>query len=141
MAGRLHDDRRGLGLLLRELANGGAQLVRQEARLARLEITATLRHIGIGTVLAAAGAVLALLGLMALITGIVIVIGDAWLRGREWLAALIVMVILGIVAAWLLRAGVALLTPSRLAPDQTAETLKEDKEWLRRQLTSAATSS
>ena len=141
MATRVHDDRRGLSALLRELAGGSAQLVRQEARLARLEISATVRHIGTGTALVATGAVLALLGLMALITGIVLVVGEAWLRGREWLAALIAMVVLGILAAWLLRSGASLLTPAHLTPDQTLETLKEDKKWLRRRLTSAATSS
>jgi hypothetical protein len=37
--------------------------------------------------------------------------------------------------------GRAALAPDRLMPDQTAQTLKEDKEWLKRQLTSGATSS
>jgi uncharacterized membrane protein YqjE len=141
MAANLTDGRRGIGALLRDLADGSAQLVRQEIRLAKLELAATLRGTGIGTAEVAAGGVLALLGVMALITGIILLIGDEWLRDRYWLAALIVTVVLGVVAAWMMKRGSALLSPARLAPDETVETLKEDKEWLRRQLTSGATSS
>jgi hypothetical protein len=141
MAANLTDGRRGLGALLRDLADGSAQLVRQEIRLAKLELAATLRGTGIGTAEVAVGGVLALLGVMALLTGIILLIGNEWLRDRYWLAALIVTVVLGVVAAWMMKRGSALLSPARLAPDETVETLKEDKEWLRRQLTSGATSS
>ena len=41
--------------------------------------------------------------------------------------------------AALVKRGFATLSPSQLAPGQTIETLKEDKEWLKRQLTSGAT--
>ncbi len=132
---------RSVGDLLRELAEGSAQLARQEVRLARLEITDTLRGIGVGSAQIAAGGVLALLGVIALLTGVILLAGDQWLRDQYWLAALIVTAILGGVAAWMARRGAALLSPEQLAPDQTVATLKEDKEWLKQQLTSGATSS
>jgi VIT1/CCC1 family predicted Fe2+/Mn2+ transporter len=135
------DGRRGLGDLLRDLANGSTQLIRQEVRLARLEVRQLVAHMGTGTAEVAAGGVLLLIGVMALLTGIILLVGDAWLRDRYWLAALIVTVVLGIIAAWLAGRGVALLSPAKLTPDQTVETLREDKEWLRRRLTSGATSS
>lgn len=115
--------------------------MRQEVRLARLEVRQLFAEVGRGTTQVAAGSVLLLIGVMALFTGIILLVGDAWLRDRYWLAALIVTVVLGIIAAWLARRGVALLSPAKLAPDQTVETLREDKEWLRRRLTSGATSS
>ncbi|HEX7942670.1 MAG TPA: phage holin family protein [Gemmatimonadaceae bacterium] len=135
------DGRPGLGDLLRELADGSGRLVRQEVRLARLEVQKLLGQIGTGTAAAATGGVLLLIGVMTLLTGIILLVGDAWLRDRYWLAALIVTVVLGIVGAWLGRRGVALLSPARLKPEQTVETLREDKEWLKRRLTSGATSS
>ncbi|HEU4643159.1 MAG TPA: phage holin family protein [Gemmatimonadaceae bacterium] len=135
------DGRRGLGDLLRDLADGSGRLVRQEVGLARLEVQELLGQIGAGTAQAATGAVLLLIGAMALLTGIILLVGDAWLRDRYWLAALIVTVVLGIVAAWLGGRGVALLSPARLKPAQTVETLREDKEWLKRRLTSGVTSS
>ena len=141
MAASLDDGRRTVGALLRDLADGSAQLVRQEIRLARIEIGELLRGLGRGTAQVAVGGVMMLLGVMALITGVILLIGDEWLRDRYWLAALIVTVLLSAVAAWMARRGTTLLSPSRLAPDQTVRTLKEDKEWLKRQLTSGGISS
>jgi hypothetical protein len=131
---------RGLGGLLRDLADGGAALLRQELRLARAEIAAIAEAVGVGAALTAGGAVLALLGAFALFTGIILLAGDQWLRDRYWLAALIGTVIAGGIAAWMARRGAAHLSPRRLLPDETVATLKEDKEWLKRQLTSGATS-
>ncbi len=141
MAASQDDGRRTVGALLRELADGSAQLVRQEIRLARIEVGELLRGLGKGTAQVAVGGVMMLLGVMALLTGVILLIGDEWLRDRYWLAALIVTVLLSAVAAWMARRGSALLTPARLTPDQTVRTLKEDKEWLKRQLTSGGTSS
>ena len=131
---------RGIGGLLRDLADGGAALLRQELRLARVEIAAIGKAVGVGTALTASGAVLALLGAFALFTGIILLAGDQWLRDRYWLAALIGTVIAGAIAAWMARRGAAHLSPRRLLPDETVATLKEDKEWLKRQLTSVGTS-
>lgn len=137
-AGR--EDGRGIGGLLRDLADGGGALIRQELRLARTELTAMVRAVGVGTALTSAGAVLALLGAFAVLTGLIMLAGDQWLRDRYWLAALIGAVIAGGIAGWMARRGASHLSPRRLLPDETVATLKEDKEWLKRQLKSGATS-
>ena len=131
---------RGLGGLLRDLADGGAALLRQELRLARIELTGIAKAVGVGTALTASGAVLTVLGTFALLVGIILLAGDQWLRDRYWLAALIGAAIAGGIAAWMARRGAAHLSPRRLLPDETVATLKEDKEWLKRQLKSGATS-
>jgi hypothetical protein len=131
---------RGLGGLLRDLADGGAALLRQELRLARVELTGIVKAVGVGTALTASGAVLTVLGTFALLVGIILLAGDQWLRDRYWLAALIGAAIAGGIAAWMARRGAAHLSPRRLLPDETVATLKEDKEWLKRQLKSGATS-
>jgi drug/metabolite transporter (DMT)-like permease len=142
MAVEAMNGRRGLGALLRELAEGSVTLVRQEAALAKLELGDAAKHVGVGTAMFASSAVLALLGALAFLTGVILLIGDQWLpKDLYWVAALLVMLITGGVAAFLAKKGLALLSPRQLAPDQTVETLKEDKEWLRHQLTSGATSS
>ena len=133
--------RRGLGTLLRDLADGSAALVRGEARLARIEIAQIATGIGKGTAFVATGAVLALLGSLSLLAGIVFLIGDQWLPADQyWLGALVVLVIAGAIAIVLARRGMSLLAPSQLAPTETVTTLKEDKEWLKQRLTSGATS-
>ena len=136
------DGRRGIGALLRDLAEGSAALVRDELRLAKIEITEIVAGIGRGTVFVAGGAVFVLLGGLSVVAGIVLLVGDQWLPADlYWVAALIILLITGGLAVWLAKHGMALVSPARLAPNETVTTLKEDKEWLRQRLTSGATSS
>jgi len=132
---------RTIGDLFRDLAEDGVTLFREEATLARVELSAAARGIGVGTGFVATGAVLALLGALATIVGIALLIGDQWLPAdRYWVAALILLVITAGVAVLFAKRGMALVSPRQLAPVQTATTLKEDKEWLKQQLTSGETS-
>ena len=141
MAVDQNDGRRGLGALLRELAEGSAALVRHEVKLAQLEVRGILGGVGRGTAMVASGGVLGLLGTLSFFTGLILLVGDQWLpHDRYWLAALIVTVIAFAIAFVFIRRGRAQLSPARLAPDQTVATLKEDKEWLKQRLTSGATS-
>ncbi|MDB4906724.1 MAG: hypothetical protein JWO05_1508 [Gemmatimonadetes bacterium] len=131
---------RGLGALLRDLASGSATILRGEVQLAKQELSETAAAMGKGTAFFAVGGVLALLGTLSFFAGVILLVGDQWLpRDLYWVAALLVVVITGALAAWLAKQGKAALSPSALAPDQTVATLKEDKEWLKRQLTSGAT--
>ena len=142
MATRVHDGQSpSLGVLLRDLAEGSAALVKNEARLARLEVTEMLEGMGQGTAYVVGGATLLLLGALALLTGLILLVGDQWLRDRYWLAALIVFAIAGGVALLCAFRGSSHLSPRQLAPDETVATLKEDTAWLKQQLTSGATSS
>ena len=133
-SGRL-DGQRSMGSLLRDLAEGSAALVKNEVRLARTEVNTMLKAVGVGTAEIAVGGVLALLGTLAFFTGLVLLPGDQWLRDQYWLAALIVTLIAGGVAAFFAKQGLALLSPKALTPDETIASLKEDKEWLKHPLT------
>jgi hypothetical protein len=137
-----NDGRRRLGVLLRDLAEGSAELVRGEVRLARLELGTAASAAGRGTALVAVGGVLLLLGTLATFTGLVLLIGDQWLpRDLYWVAALLFALVTGGVAAWFETRGRAALSPASLAPHETVATLKEDTEWLKHPLKSGATSS
>ena len=142
MAADTTDSRRGIGALLRDLAEGSSRLVGGEIRLARLELGAAASAAGRGTGFIAVGGVMLLLGVLAFFTGIILLIGDQWLpHDLYWLAALLVALIAGGLAAWLALRGRDALSPSALAPHETVATLKEDTEWLKQRLTSGATSS
>ena len=132
--------RRGLAALLRELTEGTAELVRHEARLIQLELGDLFAMAARGSFRVAAGSVLVLLGGLAILVGLVFLIGEPWIVGQYWLAALIVFVLSGIVAAVAASRGARLLSVARLRPSQTLETLREDAEWLTRQMQSDATS-
>jgi uncharacterized membrane protein YqjE len=131
------DDRgsRGIGELLKDLAESSAELVRQESRLARLEAAELLRGLGTGTASVAVGGVLALLGVLCLLAGLIMLVGDQWLHDNYWLAALIVVVIAGSIGAFYAWRGLKRLSPRALVPNETVATLKEDVEWLKRQRT------
>ena len=130
------DSRRGIGALLRDIAEGSADLVRGEVRLARIEVGAAAGGAGRGIAFFVIGGVLVLLGTLATFTGLILLVGDQWLpRDMYWLAALLVALIAGGVAAWLASRGRNALSPSALAPTETVASLKEDKEWLRQRLT------
>ena len=134
-------DNRGLGTLVRELAVGSAELIRGEAKIARTEVGDMVKGIAMGTGFVAIGGVLALLGGLSLLAGVILLIGDQWLpRDLYWVAAALVLLVSGGIAFVFFRRGMSMLTPASLAPDQTVETLKEDKEWLKRRMTSGATS-
>jgi len=132
--------RRRLGVLLRELAEGTAELVRHEARLIQIELGSLAVLAARGSFRVAAGSVLLLLGGLAILVGLVFLIGEPWIVGRTWLAAVIVAVLSGIVAAVAASRGARLFSVARLRPAQTLETLKEDAEWLTRQMQSDGTS-
>ena len=133
---------RGLGALVRELADGSAELIRGEAKVARIEVAGIVKGIATGAGFIAVGGVLALLGGLSLLAGLILLVGDQWLpRDLYWVAALIVVVVSGGIAMLFFKRGMSMLSPASLAPDQTVETLKEDKEWLKRRMTSGATSS
>ena len=133
--------RRSIGTLLRQLVEESVTLVREEVHLAKLEVSRAVDGIGQGTLFTSIGAVFVVLGSLALLVGLVLLVGDQWLPAdRYWLAALLILLITGALAWWLARRGLALLSPSTLAPRETVTTLTEDKEWLKQRLTSGATS-
>jgi|SRR5438105_3721469 len=123
--------RRSVGALLRDLAEGSVGLVRSEILLARVETVEALNGVARGSALVAIAAVLALLGGLALLAGVILLVGDQWLpRDLYWLAALLVAVLTGAIAAWFARQSASLLSPGQLAPDETVTTIRETKNEL-----------
>jgi uncharacterized membrane protein YqjE len=124
--GDYQNGRRSVGALLRDLAEGGVGLVRNEVRLARVETLEALNGIGRGSALVAVSAVLVLLGGLAFLTGLILLIGDQWLpRDLYWVAALLVVVITGALAGWFAKQGLAMLSPTELTPRETVTTIRE----------------
>jgi len=115
---------RGVGQLLREVAEDGAHLARQEVHLARIEFAQIARDIGKGTGFAVAAGMLGILTAQMLVFGLVLLLGDALFRGHYWIGAFVLTAILGAGAFYLLKRGTALLSPTKLKPEQTLATLR-----------------
>ena len=124
------------GELLSGLASDVSLLVKQEIQLAKVELTATGKDMGKGVGLLAGAAVFGLLMMMAL-TALLIIILDAFLP--LWLAALIVTLLWGIVAAVLALSGKKQIQKATPPAEQTIETVKEDVQWAKNPTQSART--
>src|SRR4051812_21744826 len=126
---------RGLGELVKTLADQTTTLVRQEIRLAQAEVTQKGKVAGKGAGMLAGAGVAALLGLGAL-TALLIVVLDSFLP--LWLAALIVTLLWLAIAAVLAISGRNALQAATPPAPQTVETVKEDIQWAKTQTGSAA---
>jgi uncharacterized membrane protein YqjE len=113
-----------IGDLLKRASEQTSRLVREELRLAQLEMQQKARHAGIGAGLFGAAGVVALFGVAVLIACLVLVLATAL---DAWLAALIVAVVLLAVAGAMALAGkhqVAEATPPK--PERTIDSVHDD---------------
>jgi uncharacterized protein YacL len=126
---------RPIGELLRQLSEETTRLVHQELELAKAELTQKGKQAGLGAGLFGAAGVIGLLAAAALTACFILALNAAM---PAWLAALIVAVVYGVVAALLALRGrdrVKQAVPP--VPEQTIETVKEDVEWAKTQMPSA----
>jgi hypothetical protein len=126
-------DERSLGDLFSDLSRETTTLVRQEVQLAKAELTQSATEAARGIGMLVAGGAVAYAGLFFLLLAIVFGLIEAgW---DAWLSALVVgLVVVAIGAILVLRARES-LKPANLAPRRTVETLKEDKQWAKEQIT------
>lgn len=124
-------EERPLGELFRELADQTGTLVRQEVSLARVEMSEkvdlAVRH----ATVVMGGAALFFVAGIALLTALIAGVGALV---PLWLAALVVGVVTTTAGYVLVRKGVAGLRSIEPAPTKTIRTLREDKLWLKREL-------
>ena len=122
------EERESFGELLGQLANNSAALVRDEIALAKQEMSEKVSSFRSGLVTTAIGGVVALLGVMALIAAAIIGLAHYMDAG---LAALIVGGALALIGGIIALTGIGRLKRTSLKPEQTIETLEEDKAWLK----------
>lgn len=120
-----------LGDLFAELSQEVSALVRQEAQLARTEITQKAKAAAKDAAFIAAGGLIAYGGFLAIIAGIVVLLGYAI---PLWLSAVIIGVLVAIAGYMLFLQGRNNLRATNVAPQETLDTLKEDATWARNQV-------
>jgi hypothetical protein len=123
------DEGRGIGDLLGDLGRQVSTLVRKEIDLARVEVTSSVGRMGRGAAMAGAGGALVYAGLLVLLGAAVFALIDAGLDA--WLAALIVGGIALIIGAVVTSTGVKQVQATNMAPTQTAETVRENVEFVK----------
>jgi len=122
---------RSLAGLVADLARDMTGLVRTELELAKTEMTEKAGQAAGGVAFLAAGGFIAFAGLLVLLACAVLALS---LVVQPWLAALIVgVVVIGLGVALMLM-GRNKLRPANLQPNRTMDTLRDDKDWARSQL-------
>ncbi|MFL5832588.1 MAG: phage holin family protein [Solirubrobacterales bacterium] len=123
------------GELVKQLSEQTTTLVRKEIELAKLELTEKGKVAGQGAGMFGGAAVAGLLALGTLTVVILALLDKAM---DLWVAALIVTLVYGAVAAVLAMRGRDRLKEGMPpAPEQTVETVKEDVQWAKSQAKSA----
>ena len=125
-------DDRSLGELFGDLARDMGVLVRQEVELATTEMTHKGVRLAQNVVVVAIGGLVAYAGLLAILAAIIIGLAAAGLGW--WQAALVVGVVVTVVGGVLAQRGIGALKRADLTPTQTMQTLKEDTQWAKQQM-------
>jgi hypothetical protein len=120
-------DRESLGTLFSTLSSQIADLARQQATLARVEISEKLALVERRLVRVVIGAMLATGGVLTLLAALVL--GIAALGVPPWLSATLVGLVLTVTGYALTHQATSDLSRDELAPRSTIETLKESTEW------------
>lgn len=137
----INKDERSLGDLFSELASETSTLVRQEVALAQSEITRKATIVGTQIGFLVVGGVVGLLGVLALLAALIIGVGQLISRLLDvspmtgaWISALVIGLIIAGIAAFLVTSALKTLRETSLAPTQTVDSLKEDAQWLKDQV-------
>lgn len=128
---QIERDERSIGDLFSQLAAETGNLVRQEVSLAQAEMTAKASKVGKNIGFLAIGGAVGYAAVLAILAGIVIVLSNFM---PAWAAALLVGAIVGGVSFALITSALAELKETDLKPEETVESIKEDAQWLKKQM-------
>ncbi len=122
------EKRETLGNLFTELATQTGNLVRDEVALAKQELREKLGTFQSAVITLALGSSIALMSALTLCAAVVLALAE---YVKPWQSALIVGLALAVAAGIFLLIGITRFKRADLRPEQTLETLEENKEWLK----------
>ena len=138
---RSHDGQPSVADLFKELRDEGTALFRQEVQLAKQEISEKLSRLGrnvgylvAGSLVAYAGVIVVLLALSALLYMGLVAAGLSHMVSG-WLAPLIVGLVVAIIGFALVKKAQHTLSEESTFPERTAQSLREDKQWMQEKVT------
>ncbi|HEX8340513.1 MAG TPA: phage holin family protein [Tepidisphaeraceae bacterium] len=126
---------RSIGELLKELRDESGVLLRQEVALAKTELSEKAAKAGRNAAYIAAGGAVAYIGVVFLLLAVTVILYlilkalGAETHGM-WIAPLIVGLVVAGVGYVLIQKGISTFKNESLVPEKTAQSLKEDKQWL-----------
>ena len=118
--------------LFTELATETGTLVRQEVALAQAEITDKATKAGKDIGYLAIGGAVGYAAMLALVAAVIMLLAQFI---PAWAAALLVGVVIGAAAYFMITSALAELKKTDPLPRETIETIKEDAKWLKKEVT------
>lgn len=132
---------RPLTELFRELRDETTDLVRNEVKLAKIELGEKLSRVGrnsaytaVGGVVAGASLVILMFAAAAGVYAALVEAADLAHMTAGWLAPLIVGAVGALVGYILIHKGVHTISSESVVPERTVDSLREDKEWIERKV-------
>ena len=122
---------RSIASVLRDIVLNVQDIVRAEVRLAKREVGQEALKVKTAGILLGLGAVAGFFAVLFALAAIVFALSRVM---PSWAAAVVVSITMGIIGALLGFAGRHRLSLVHLIPERTAETLKEDFEWMKPQV-------
>jgi hypothetical protein len=120
---------RSIGELFSDLSQQTADLIRQEMRLAKAELSEKLSDVGRHAAMIGAALAFGLAAVIAVAAAITLLLIEVGLA--PWLAAVITAAVMGGVAFVLAQSGISALRKKTIAPVETMHSLKETTQWLK----------
>jgi uncharacterized membrane protein YqjE len=116
--------------LLQEIVGNVQGIIRSEVRLAKAEVTEDATAMGKAAGMLVAGAVFGIYALGILLLFVIYALNGPL---SDWLAALIVGLVVAAVAGILVKIGLNRIKSVNPAPDKTIDSVKEDIQWVKQQ--------
>ena len=124
-------EERPLSELFSDLVTETSNLVRNEVALARVELTDKASKIGKNVGSLVIGGAVAYAGVLAIGAAVIMLLSRVM---PDWLAALIVGLIVVCVAWLMISKAITELQKVELKPEATVESVKEDAQWIKDQI-------
>lgn len=127
-------------VLLRDLRDETSTLLRQEVALAKTEIKDNVARMGGHAAHLAVGAFVAYAGIIVLLIGIGHLLGAVLVRAgmseqlAQWLAPSLIGLVVAIIGWVMLSKAKSALAHDELAPRQTIDSLRDNKQWAQNKL-------
>lgn len=130
--------------LLRELRDETTTLLRQEVTLAKTEMKENVSRIGGHVAHIAVGGFVAYAGIIVLLIGIGHLLGALLIRAgldpelAQWLAPTVIGLIVAVIGWVMLAKAKQAIAHDDLAPRQTIDSLRDNKQWANQKLHSSS---
>jgi len=125
----LHRNDRSLGELVSDLSQQTSELIRQEMRLAKAELSEKFADISRHALMIGAAIAFGLAAIVAVAGAVTLLIINFGVD--PWLAAVITAVVMAAIAFVCAQSGLSALRKTTIAPVETMQSIKETTQWLK----------